>query len=91
MSVATTCPQWCESSPSDGQDQPLSRGTDLGGTPRVQDIDLDARVAAGSIEAGALRVYLNVRKNTNLTPAHSRELALKLLEAAFWVENHSVD
>jgi len=34
---------------------------------------------------------LNVRRSSNLTPAHSRELALKLLEAASWVESHSVD
>jgi hypothetical protein len=53
--------------------------------------DLGVTIAAGSIEAGALRVYLNVRRSANLNAAHSRELAVKLLEAASWVENHSVD
>lgn len=53
--------------------------------------DLDVTVAAGSLETGALRVYLDVRRSANLTAAHSRGLALKLLEAASWVENHSVD
>lgn len=57
----------------------------------MQDDDLDVTVAAGSIETGALRVYLNVKRNANLTPAQTRELAGKLLQAASWVENHSVD
>lgn len=89
MSVTTTCPNWCESSHNDGQDEPCHDGPIWGSAPSMQDDDLDVAVAAGSIETGALRVYLNVKRNANLTPA--RELAGKLLEAASWVENHSVD
>ena len=32
--------------------------------------DHDVTVAAGSIETGALRVYLDVRRSANLTAAH---------------------
>jgi hypothetical protein len=91
MSVTTLCPHWRESSHSDGQDEPCHDGPICGGTPSMPGDDLDVTIAAGSIEAGALRVYLNVRRRANLNAAHSRELALKLLEAASWVENHSVD
>jgi len=90
MSV-TTCPNRCESSHADGLDEPRPDGPISGSAPTVPDDDFDVAVAAGSLETGALRVYLNVRGSSNLTPAHSRELALKLLEAASWVESHSVD
>ena len=91
MSVTTTCPNWCESSHSEGRGEPRHHGPIWGSAPSMPDEDLDVTVAAGSIETGALRAYLNVRRSANLTPAHSRELALKLLEAASWVENHSID
>jgi hypothetical protein len=91
MSITTTCPNWCESSHSDGQDEPCHDGPIWGGAPSMHDDDLDVTVAAGSIETGALRVYLNVRRSANLSAAQTRELAGKLLEAASWVENHSVD
>jgi hypothetical protein len=90
MSVTTMCPNWRESSHGDGQDEPGHEGSIWGGTPSTQHDDLDGPVVGGSIEAGALRVYLNARKSANLSAVHSRELALKLLEAASWVENHSV-
>ena len=91
MSVTTTCPNWCESSHSEGRGEPRHHGPMWGSAPSMPDEDLDVTVAAGSLETGALRAYLNVRSGANLTPAHSRELALKLLEAASWVENHSID
>jgi hypothetical protein len=91
MSITTTCPHWRKSSHSDGQDESGPDGPICGGLPSTHDEDLDVTIAAGSIETGALRVYLNVRRSANLTAAHSRELALKLLEAASWVENHNVD
>ena len=91
MSVTTTCPNWQESSQSDGQDEPCHEVPICVSTPRPPDHDLDITVAAGSIETSALRVYLDVRRGANLTPADTQELALKLLEAASWVENHSVD
>ena len=90
MTFTTTCPHWCESSHSDGE-EPCHDGAIWGGAPSMDDDDVDVTVAAGSIETGALRVYLNVRRSANLTAAQTRELALKLLEAASWVENHSVD
>jgi hypothetical protein len=86
-----TCTNWRESSHSDGQDEPCHDGPIWGSAPTIPDDDFDVTVAAGSLEKGALRAYLNVRGSSNLTPAHSRELALKLLEAASWVESHSVD
>ena len=89
MSV-TTCPTRRESSDGDGQDEPYQDAPIWVSAPTIPD-DFDVTVAAGSLEKGALRVYLNVRGSSNLTPAHSRELALKLLETASWVENHSVD
>ena len=91
MSVTTTYPNWRESSHSDSQNEPSHDRPIWGLAPSTHDDDLGLTVAAGSIEAGALRVYLNVRRGANLNAAHSRELALKLLEAASWVENHSVD
>ena len=90
MSVTSTCPNWRESSHGDGRDEAGREGPIWGGTPSMQHDDLDVPVAGGSIEAGAMRVYLNARRSANLSAAHSRELALKLLEAASWVENHSV-
>jgi hypothetical protein len=91
MSVTTTCPDWRESSHGDGQAEPCPDGPICSGAPSMPGDDLGVTVASGSIEAGALRVYLDVRRSANLNAAHSRELALKLLEAASWVENHSVD
>ena len=91
MSITITCPHGCESSHSDGQDEPRHDGPIWGGAPSMRGDDLGVTVAAGSIEAGALRVYLDVRRSANLNAARSRELALKLLEAASWVENHSED
>jgi hypothetical protein len=91
MNVTSTCPNWRESRHSEGQDEPCHDGPICGGAPSRHDDDLVVAVAAGSIDAGALRVHLNVRRSANLNAAHSRELALKLLEAASWVENHSVD
>ena len=91
MSVTTTYTHWGESSHNDGQDEPCHDGPIWGGAPSLRGDDFGVTVAAGSIEAGALRVYLDVRRSAILNAAHSRELALKLLEAASWVENHSVD
>ena len=69
MSVTTTCAHWCETSHNDGQDEPCHDGPVWGATLSVQDDDLDVTVAAGSIETGALRVYLNVEGSANLTSA----------------------
>ncbi len=91
MSVTITCPHGCEPSQRDGQVEPCHDGPIWGGAPSMPGDDLGVTVAAGSIEAGALRVYLDVRRSAILNAAHSRELALKLLEAASWVENHSED
>ena len=91
MSVTTTYTHWGESSHNDVQDEPCHDAPIWGGALSMPSDDLDVTVAGGSIETGALRVYLDVRRSANLTAAHSRELALKLLEAASWVENHSVD
>ena len=73
------------------RNQELHHGPIWGSAPSMPDEDLDVTVAAGSIETGALRAYLNVRRRANLWPAHSWELALKLFEVASWVENHSID
>ena len=90
MSVTSTRPDWRDSSHGDSRDDPGHEGPIWGGTPGMQHDDLDVPVAGGSIEAGAMRVYLNARRSASLSAVHSRELALKLLEAASWVENHSV-
>ena len=90
MSVTSTCPKWRESSHGDGRDEPGHGGPIWGDIPGMQRDDLDVPVVGGSIEAGAMRVYLNARRSANLSAVHSRELALKLLEAASWVENHSI-
>jgi len=91
MSVTTTCPDWCECSHTEDHDEPCHDGPSWGSTPNMHDDDLDVTVAAGSTETGALPVYLNVKRSANLTPTQTREVARKLLEAASWVQNHSVD
>ena len=91
MSVTTSCPNWRESSHSEGQGEPRHHGPIWGRAPSMPDENLGVTVAAGTLETGALRAYLNVRRRANLWPAHSWELALKLFEVASWVENHSID
>ncbi|HEX7461004.1 MAG TPA: hypothetical protein VF317_02375 [Dermatophilaceae bacterium] len=91
MTVTTTCPDWCQCSHTEGHEHPCHDGASWGSTPNMHDDDLDVIVAAGSIETGALRVYLSVERSANLTPTQAREVARKLLEAASWVANHSVE
>jgi len=90
MSVIATCPSWCETNHL-GEDEAIEHEGPR--WPTVTGVSGKSWANVGICtdgEQGAV-VWLDADYGPNLTSHQAREVALQLLEAAAWVEDHRED
>lgn len=90
MSVIVTCPSWCTTNHL-GDDEPIEH--DGPRWPAVEGVSGKswANVGVCTDRGHGVVVWLDADYGPNLTPHRARLVALQLLEAATWVEDHRDD